>query len=116
MIEALQNVNLLAPLVTPQVTGSPQGTLNAQQVRAQAREHAEEFESVFLATFMQQMFAGRDTEGPFSGGHSEGIYQSMLAERYADTIARSGGIGLADTIYQEILKAQQVDPRSSHRT
>lgn len=78
--------------------------------RQQARAKAEEFESVFLNTFVEQMFSGIKTEGPFTGGSSEDIYRSMMSEQYAKSISKSGGIGLADHIYSEILKAQQIEP------
>jgi Rod binding domain-containing protein len=88
----------------------PLGTRNIEQVRQRARDQAQEFESVFLTTFVQQMFSGLDTDSPFSGGHAEGIYQSMMSEQYASSIARSGGIGIADHVYAEIMKSQQIDP------
>jgi len=75
-----------------------------------ARSQAEEFESVFLKTFVEQMFAGIKTDGPFTGGSSEGIYRSMMSDQYAKTLAKSGGIGLADHMYTEILKAQHIEP------
>ena len=56
------------------------------------------------------MFAGIKTDGPFTGGSSEGIYRSMMSDQYAKTLAKSGGIGLADHMYAEILKAQHIEP------
>ena len=85
-------------------------TTDADTLRFRAREQAREFESVFLTIFVQEMFSGLDSESEFSGGYAEGIYKSMMAEQYADTIARSGGIGLADHVYAEIIKAQQIEP------
>lgn len=75
-----------------------------------ARSKAEEFESVFLKTFVEQMFAGIKTDGPFTGGSAEGIYRSMMSDQYAKTLAKSGGIGLADHMYAEILKTQHIEP------
>ena len=54
------------------------------------------------------MFKGIATDGPFSGGSPEGHYRSMLNEQMAKALARSGGIGLADVVYKEILKFQEV--------
>jgi Rod binding domain-containing protein len=102
------------PFAPPHVPEQPRPdgarTTDADTLRARAREQAREFESVFLTMFVQEMFSGLDTEGEFSGGHAEGIYRSMMSEQYADTIARSGGIGLADHVYAEIMKAQQIEP------
>ena len=83
---------------------------NIENAKAHARSQAQEFESVFLHMFVEQMFAGIKTEGPFTGGHAEDTYRSMMSEEYAKTIANSGGIGLADHIYAEILKAQHIEP------
>ena len=74
----------------------------------EARAAAEAFESLFLSQFVEQMFKGIATDGPFSGGSPEGHYRSMLNEQMAKALARSGGIGLADVVYKEILKFQEV--------
>jgi Rod binding domain-containing protein len=31
----------------------------------------------------------------------------MLSQEYGSSIARSGGVGIADVVYREILKAQE---------
>ncbi len=74
---------------------------------ALAREQAEAFEGVFLTVLVEQMFSGIDTGGPFGGGHAESQYRSMLAEHLAQEIARSGGVGLADHVWQELIAAQE---------
>jgi len=35
------------------------------------------------------------------------MFRSLLVDQYGTQIARSGGIGIADTIYSEILKLQE---------
>ena len=72
-----------------------------------AREAAEELEGVFINTLIETMFSSVETDGPFGGGHSEEVFRSMMNEQYAKSIAQSGGIGLADNIYREILKLQE---------
>ena len=50
------------------------------------------------------------TEGPLGdNGMGGGVYRSMLAKEYAGTIAKSGGVGIADQVYREILKMQESD-------
>jgi flagellar protein FlgJ len=71
------------------------------------REIAEEFEAVFLNTMLETMFAGVKTDGMFGGGQSEGMYRSMMNQEYANAIAKSGGIGIADDLYEEILRTQE---------
>jgi len=81
------------------------GSQDALKIRA--RKAAEDFEAVFLNTFVEQMFSGLKTDGPFGGGQSEAIYRSYLSQEYASELARSGGVGLADQVYSEILKMQE---------
>lgn len=73
-----------------------------------AREVAEEFEAVFLAEMLKEMWSGVPTDGPFGGGPGEDVYRSMLTEQYAGAVAKRGGIGLADAVYREILKLQEI--------
>ena len=72
-----------------------------------ARTQAREFEQVFLATMLNQMFAGLSTEAPFGGGQAEETWRGMLVDRYADTMARSGGVGIADSIYRDLIRVQE---------
>jgi Rod binding domain-containing protein len=73
-----------------------------------AHKAAEEFEQVFLTTYLEQMFSGVKTEAPFGGGTGEEIFRSMLLNEYSTEMSKSGGIGLADYVYREILTLQEV--------
>ena len=75
----------------------------------QAQKAAQDFEAFFLAQMVGTMFAGIKTEGPFGGGSSETIYKSMLADEYGKVMAQRGGVGIAASVQQEILKLQEVD-------
>jgi Rod binding domain-containing protein len=55
------------------------------------------------------MFAGIKTDGLFGGGAGEDTYRGLLNQEYGKAIARSGGIGLADTVTREILKMQEAE-------
>lgn len=81
-----------------------------EEAKQHAREQAEEFESVFLHMFVEQMFSGIETEGPFTGGSAEETYRSMMSQEYSKSLASNGGIGLADHVYAEILKGQEIEP------
>lgn len=71
------------------------------------REKAEELEGVFLNTLVSQMFSSLDTDGAFGGGYAEETWRSMQSEQYADMMAKSGGIGLADQIMADLLAIQE---------
>jgi Rod binding domain-containing protein len=78
------------------------------QSAAQARKAAQDFEAFFIAQTVEAMFAGIETEGPFGGGHAEQMFRSMLSQEYGKSMARAGGMGIADQVYREILKTQEV--------
>jgi peptidoglycan hydrolase FlgJ len=80
---------------------------NAKTVQ-QARKVAEEFESVFISQMLQPLFKNLGAEEPFGGGQSEAMWRSMQVDEYGKAIAKTGGIGIADHVFQEILKMQEV--------
>jgi Rod binding domain-containing protein len=85
----------------------------AGSARAKARHSAEEFEAVFLQAMIGEMFAGVGKEGPLGEGEAGGAWRSMLIDGYARTLARSGGIGIADSVYPTILTLQESSARET---
>ncbi|MEX0840616.1 MAG: rod-binding protein [Parvibaculum sp.] len=75
-----------------------------------AWETARDFEAQFMSVLMQPMFEGSGEESAFGGGPGESMFRSLLVEQYGREMAKSGGIGLADAVYREILKMQE-EPR-----
>lgn len=69
-------------------------------------ETAQSFEASFLSAMLQPMFASLSTEAPFGGGKGEEMFRSFLTEAIAKQVARSGGVGVADTVQREMLKLQ----------
>lgn len=72
------------------------------------RQIAEDFESFFLGQMLQPMFASINPAPPFGGGHSEKIWRSMMVDEMGKSMAKAGGIGLADSIQREMLRLQEV--------
>jgi Rod binding domain-containing protein len=72
-----------------------------------ARAAAEEFESFFLAQMLEQMFAQTEQDSEFGGGAGERAFSGLLHEEYANVMAQSGGLGLADRLTTEILRYQE---------
>jgi len=72
------------------------------------RETAEEFEAVFLSQMLKPMFEGIETDGPFGGGQAEGMWRSLMVDEYGKSIAKSGGIGIAESVMSEMLRLQEV--------
>lgn len=68
---------------------------------------AEDYEAVFVSAMVSQMFSGVSTKGPFGGGSAEETWRGLLINEYGKEISKSGGIGLADHIYRDLLRAQE---------
>jgi flagellar protein FlgJ len=71
------------------------------------RRAAEEFEAVFVGQILRGLTEGLTGPGPLSGGGDD-PHASMLQDEYARLISRTGGIGIADAVLREMLKAQEV--------
>ncbi len=91
-------------------TGTPAGPAKGLDM-AKARQAAQDFEAVFLAQMVSHMFAGIKTDKMFGGGASEDIYRSMMAQEYGKTLAKAGGIGIADQVLREIMRIQEAKPQ-----
>ena len=83
--------------------------VNPQQM-LRLRQQAEEMEGVFLTMLTKQMFSGIDTdESAMGGGFSEETWRSMQAEELANTIARNGGLGIAEQLLPDLLAMQEAN-------
>ncbi|MEQ9640474.1 MAG: rod-binding protein [Alphaproteobacteria bacterium] len=97
----------IAPLAPPpSANARPQAPAEPQR-DPRAWATAKDFESFFVSQMLEQISTGIKTDGPFGGGHAEKIYRSMMNGEYAKAITQTGGIGLADTVYREILALQE---------
>ena len=75
--------------------------------QARMRAQAQDFESQFINTMFQQMYAGVGGDGPFGNSKGVGPWRSFLTEEYAKSFAQSGGIGIADAVYKQMLARHQ---------
>ncbi len=73
---------------------------------AKARASAQDFEAVFLNSMFSQMFT-HVNEGPFNGGQAASTWRSFLTDEYARNFAKAGGIGIADSVYKELMSLQE---------
>jgi peptidoglycan hydrolase FlgJ len=74
--------------------------------QAQAKKLAEEFEAVFVGAMTKLMVESVETGGEFSGGHGEAMFRGVMAEQLGTEIAKRGGIGLAPSVMDQILRLQ----------
>ena len=95
-------LSMLPPDAAPEA--SPKTTAD----QAKARKTAQDFESYFLAQFVDRMFQGVPKDKLAGSGNGEEIFRGLLSQEYGKEMAARGGFGIADQIYREILKTQEV--------
>ncbi len=77
------------------------------QAAAKLRKTATEFESMFLESSLDRLTQSEGTDGPLGeNGTGGGVYRSMLTKEYAGQIVKSGGVGIADQVFREMMKLQ----------
>jgi Rod binding domain-containing protein len=74
---------------------------------AKAKEAAQDFEAIFLSQMLATMSQELGGAGGVAGGDE--VYRDMFNKEVAKMISRSGGIGVADAVLQEMLKVQEID-------
>jgi len=96
---------LTAPLASQPAlpsTVTPEGAS-----REKFAKTAAEFEAVFLGEMSKLMLESVDMGEEFSGGHAEEVFRGMLAEKLGGEIARRGGVGLAPSVMEQMIKMQE---------
>lgn len=95
--------------MTDPLTLSPDLLRGAPTPRPQSdrlQETARDFEANFIAQMLRPMFEGLSTDAPFGGGEAEATWRSLLIDEMGKSVARAGGIGLADHVVAEMIRAQ----------
>lgn len=104
-----------ALLAAPAVNSYAINQAHAQRARVdhagmtdeKARKTAADFESFFLTQMFEFMSAGVKSDGPFNGGQAEATWRSFLNDQYGREMGKGRGIGIADMVYNQILKMQE---------
>jgi Rod binding domain-containing protein len=75
---------------------------------AKARKTANDFESMFLENMFNYVFQDTGAEGPLGeNGTGGGVYKSMMVQEYAKQVAKTGGVGISNQIYDQLIKLQE---------
>ncbi|MEM9343179.1 MAG: rod-binding protein [Pseudomonadota bacterium] len=72
------------------------------------RRAAEQIEGAFLSEMLKSAGFG-EARDAFGGGIGEEQFASLLRQEYADRLAQSGSIGLAEAIFRSLSQAQSND-------
>lgn len=86
---------------------APGSALTPEQVE-KTRKSAQDFEAMAIGQLLQPMFNTVDTsKGLFGGGKGEAAWKPMMVDEMAKMLAKSGGIGIADSVMKEMLRIQE---------
>ncbi|NHO31045.1 rod-binding protein [Acetobacter fallax] len=93
-------------LPQPAVTSSDTSTDTS--VDPKIWKTASDFESMAIGQLLQPMFDTVDlSKGPFGGGVGESTFKPMMVDEMAKQIEGNGGLGLAKSIYHQMLEIQE---------
>jgi len=86
---------------------NPTGTLRSGSVAEPEplREAARQLEASFLAEMLKSAGLGKTSES-FGGGAGEDQFASFLRQAQAEEMVKSGGIGLAESLYLALKERQ----------
>lgn len=74
-----------------------------EQEKAKLRKACQDFESVFIEILLKSMRATVPKDG-LTGSFSVETYQAMLDSELAKDLARGRGIGLAEVLFNELMR------------
>jgi peptidoglycan hydrolase FlgJ len=83
------------------------GTRPKASPQARMRTQAEDFEVQFVNSMFQHMYTGIGGDGPFGNSVGVGAWRSFLTEEYAKNFVKSGGVGIADSVFKSLLAHQE---------
>ncbi|MEO0944071.1 MAG: rod-binding protein [Pseudomonadota bacterium] len=76
-----------------------------QSYNARLMETAKQLEASFLAEMLKSAGVGEARQS-FGGGAGEDHFSGFLVQEYASATVKSGGIGLAETIYYALARKE----------
>ena len=89
------------------IPGAPQPHVGSDPKKTAMRAAAVELEASFLAEMLKS--AGLEqTRDTFGGGAGEDQFGSFLIREQARLIAKAGGIGLAETLFNALMEKTDV--------
>ncbi len=91
---------------TTEIKQGDQNATNVEKEKSaedkELMEAARQFESLFIQQMMEGMRETIPESDLLDGGFAEETYEGMLDQAYSEKMAESGGLGLADKIYDQL--------------
>lgn len=73
-----------------------------EQKKAQLREVAFQMEAMFINMMLKEMRATLHKTDLFDAGFAQDVFEDMLYQEYAKTMAKTANFGLAEQIYHQM--------------
>jgi peptidoglycan hydrolase FlgJ len=90
------------------VSVAPVGAPVAKPRDPVAWKAAQDFEAVLLGQLSGMMMQTTRTDENFGGGEGEDMWRGMMAEQMGKEMTKTGGIGLAIHVYDQMIRMQEV--------
>lgn len=108
LMGASMATDLVGGVVQSLTSASKAASAKAPKSPDKLHKAASEFESVFLEQSFGHLTENTGPDGPLGAGGTGGsVYRSMLMKEYAGSVVKSGGVGIADSVYRQLLKMQE---------
>jgi Rod binding domain-containing protein len=95
----------------PQLTSvsdlAPAAQAPTSAASGKAHKQAQDFEAMFLSSMFQNMFTAIGEDGPLGSSKGVAPWRSFLTQEVGKSVAKSGGIGLADQVYRSLMAHQE---------
>jgi Rod binding domain-containing protein len=93
-------------VVVEPIVGKVGGARSGQGVKT-AEDAAQDFEALLLKQMLSEMWQTIPKEGVLEGGRAEEMYYDMFHENVADSIAKSGGIGIKEELLEDMKRQER---------
>ncbi|MEW6681036.1 MAG: rod-binding protein [bacterium] len=86
------------------IASYPLNLYKTQADQRKLRSACVEFEAIFISKLLKGLRGTIDKTGFIDGGRGEEIFQDMLYDEYAKTVAEKQSLGIAEIIYKDMVK------------
>ena len=69
---------------------------------AKLKEACSDFEAIFIKQMLDSMRKTVQKTGMTDGGYAEELYQDMLYDQYAEKMAKTAHLGVAELMYRQL--------------
>ncbi len=99
--------NLAQSVSVQQTAAGPSASAAAGQTQTnKMKDVGQQFEALYLRQMLEEWMP-KDSESLFGEGTAGSVWRSMLVDKMATTLSKSGAVGIAQMIFKSELAASQ---------